>query len=95
MVAQELFGSVEMLSRSVTPSHLKFVLDANGQIIPYEEWKEIRSDDSYAAILLLNELYDNGKAEIEDGSLIVPHEEVCALLPFTTSPGRMIGSCSS
>lgn len=68
-----------MLSISVTPSHLKFVLDANGQIIPYEEWKEIRSDDSYAAILLLSELHDNGKAEIGDGSLIVSHEEVCAL----------------
>lgn len=79
MVAQALSWSLEMLSWSASEEHLKFVFSLDGQPLPYDCWEKSASNEDYAKILILRELLENGKAQLDGVSLIVPHEEICAL----------------
>jgi hypothetical protein len=68
-----------MLVWSVLETCVRFEFRENEQVIPVISWSEHTAGETYAQILLLQELLDNGRAEADDTSVLVPHEEICQL----------------
>jgi hypothetical protein len=64
---------------SVFEQGLTFEYPYQGHLLPVSEWQNIASGHTYAQWLLLQELIENGQAESNEQSVLIPHEEVCLL----------------
>lgn len=66
---------------SAEQEYLEFFLQPQdgGERISYDLWLNMEDGETYAQAILLQELLENGQAEIHETSVRVPHEEIVQL----------------
>ena len=68
-----------MLASKIDADRIEFFFKSEGSLVPLDVCKETLPAEEYAALLLLQEMVENGTAKREGERFVTQHEEVAAL----------------
>lgn len=71
-----------MLTTVINSNEVQFQFRVADDLVPFDQCSVALSGEAFAAFLLLKELAENGKAQLSDHTVFLPHEEAASLDPL-------------